>query len=349
MKSLWNKPRWLHESKYGRQLIFYNPSKPDKYHFRFYFLCCATSYACVRIRVHTSNACDLADGLKEDEEGIDVGDEDGPGDTKENNKIVSIVLDMCKSIFHSKRVVNMDNYYTSPDAARLLLKKGVYMRGTCRKNRRGFPQGVIYTKSEASKLRRGQNKMMVDCDQKLVVYGWVDGSPVQLLTTADGSVSSANVKRRVGNVETNVCAPLCLKRYNKMMQGVDRHDQLRAKFSLVGRHGFKKYYVKIILGLMDMAITNAYIHFKMANPEKCKHRKARNNFLNKLGDSFLKTNWDDFIASTDGRKADNVFQAVCMQNLLGETDQTIDLTAVEEDEDDQNDDYKGEKIVSAFR
>ena len=54
-------------SKYGRALIFYNPSKPTgKYHFRFYLCCCATSYAIIRLHVHTRNTCDLADGYNPD-------------------------------------------------------------------------------------------------------------------------------------------------------------------------------------------------------------------------------------------------------------------------------------------
>ena len=53
-------------SKYGRNLIFYNPSKPDKFHFRFYLLCCASSFACIRLRVHTNDRSDVADGFSGD-------------------------------------------------------------------------------------------------------------------------------------------------------------------------------------------------------------------------------------------------------------------------------------------
>ena len=41
-------------SKYGRQLIFYNNTKPSgKYHFRFYALCDSDTYNCLRIAIHT--------------------------------------------------------------------------------------------------------------------------------------------------------------------------------------------------------------------------------------------------------------------------------------------------------
>ena len=51
-------------SSYGRQLIFFNNTKPcGKYHFRFYFVCDSETYACLRMRVHTRNGSDFADGL----------------------------------------------------------------------------------------------------------------------------------------------------------------------------------------------------------------------------------------------------------------------------------------------
>jgi hypothetical protein len=73
------------------------------------------------------------------------------------------------------------------------------------------------------------------------------------------------------------------------MQAVDRHDQLRQTFSLSDRHGFKKYYIKIILGLMDMALVNAYIHYALVHPEECKKNTARYDFMDSLADDLLGT------------------------------------------------------------
>jgi hypothetical protein len=52
-------------SKFGDFSIFFNPTKPGgKFHFRFYLLCCASSFACVRLQMHTRYMCDAADGYK---------------------------------------------------------------------------------------------------------------------------------------------------------------------------------------------------------------------------------------------------------------------------------------------
>ena len=44
---------------------------------------------------------------------------------------------------------------------------------------------------------------------------------------------------------------------------MDRHDQYRSLRSLCSRHGFKKYPVKLMLALVDIAIINANLHFNL--------------------------------------------------------------------------------------
>jgi hypothetical protein len=206
-------------------------------------------------------------------------------------------------------VVNTDNYYTSPEVAVALSERNVYIRGTCRANRAGFPAAVKYGAAEASKVVRGTHKMVSDAKYGITCYGWIDGNPVTFLTSADGSVTN-EVTRRIGRIEKKVNAPLCIKRYNKGMQAVDRHDQLRQTFSLAGRHGFKKYYVKIVLGLIDMALVNAYIHYKLVHPEECKPDSARYDFMESLADDLLTMDWENFANSESGISNDSIFQAI---------------------------------------
>jgi hypothetical protein len=55
-----------------------------------------------------------------------------------------------------------------------------------------------------------------------------------------------------------VPAPEIVCNYNKYMGGLDRHDRLRSTFSLDKQHKFKKYYVKLMLFLVEIALTNAW-------------------------------------------------------------------------------------------
>ena len=65
----------------------------------------------------------------------------------------------------------------------------------------------------------------------ITAFGWVDGNPVHMLTTADGG-DMGSVTRSVGGGKISIAAPAAVAQYNKYMQGVDHNDQLCSKFSL---------------------------------------------------------------------------------------------------------------------
>jgi hypothetical protein len=88
-----------------------------------------------------------------------------------SGKLLAHIHDMCCPYYETGLVVNMDNYYTSPKAAHSLARNGLYMRGTCRTNRRGFPVGVIYKKGECSKLEWGSIKTMIEFDKGTTAFG----------------------------------------------------------------------------------------------------------------------------------------------------------------------------------
>ena len=104
---------------------------------------------------------------------------------------------MCKPLFGTGSVVNMDNYYTSPEVAVALRKKDVFIRGTCRTNRLGFPEAVKITNSEANNQSHGLFKKVIDTTNHIAAYGLIDGNPVHFMTTADGTTTT-EVKRRIG-------------------------------------------------------------------------------------------------------------------------------------------------------
>ena len=57
-------------SRYGGDVISYNPTKyGGKFNFRFNLIFCSTSYACVRIWMHTRNMSDVGDGYNSPEAG----------------------------------------------------------------------------------------------------------------------------------------------------------------------------------------------------------------------------------------------------------------------------------------
>lgn len=302
-------------TSYGRHLLVFNKDKPcGKYHFKFYVVCDADFYTCLRFRVHTKNDSDEGDGLPihsrevvadyvtDEEKDKNSEDEIGEGNEEEEDegfkgpqtgKLVRLVADMCKPWYNTGRVVNMDNYYTSPAAFIELRNNGLFARGTCRSDRRMFPKTVLFTKPEAKKVGRGGMKLATNTSNGLVAIGWVDGNPVHFLTSADGTKESS-VQRKVNNKSQTVKAPTAIMNYNHGMQAVDRFDQLMSLFSLAQRHAFKKYYNKLTMGLMDFALVNAEIHHYLVHPDKKKKRNHRYEFRCQLAQALFDTEWDTF-------------------------------------------------------
>ena len=144
---------------YGRNLIFYNNTKPSgKYHFRFYALCDSDSYSCLRIVIHTRNGSDRADGYAGGgNEAINEGDDDcgDEENIKELGKTTRLVLDIARPFYHSGRVLNRERYYSSHEVFLELRKQGLYARGTCMTTQRMFPKMVTFTEAEARKEKRG--------------------------------------------------------------------------------------------------------------------------------------------------------------------------------------------------
>lgn len=232
---------------------------------------------------------------------------------------------MCQAL-PKGTTINCDNWYTSVNAAiKLKQKYGVFIRGTLRSNRKFLPKYKLTLTNKEKKERglpRGFRKVAVNREHGIVAVSWLDKRPVLFLSTADGT-EECTVRRRQGSKKVIVPAPQCVLSYTEGMGGVDRHDQLRLKFSIHSRHHFKKYYIGLYLCLFDMALTNAYICYKMTNPEKCKTHESRASFLESIANEFLSndTKWMDNIMldplATDAPVRDNEDEVLYDLGVLG--------------------------------
>jgi hypothetical protein len=243
-------------SSYGQMVIFFNLMKNcGKFNFRFYLLYCATTSACVRMKVNTINNSDKPDADQS------VGT---LYNTTRMSKLDKLVMEMGKPLFGSRRTVTMDIFYTSPAVLILLVNQKVYARRTVRNNHRMVTQCIVWMKKEAEDAVRGYLRWAVNTLAGIFAFGWTDGCPVHMIYMVDGSHQRTNVPRQVDRDKNHAPAPNTVKAYNAYMQGVDRHVQLRALCSLTKRHGFNKWYVKMYLALINIALSNASICYLLA-------------------------------------------------------------------------------------
>jgi len=180
-----------------------------------------------------------------------------------------VVTDLVKDINGHNHIVNVDNYFTSPQLFEELLNNGTYARGTVRKNRKGFPQAQL--KPKDVKIQ-GDFKFAKKGD--LLACLWMDKKPIYTLSTAeDPAVIDSSVIRKCRNGDVKeVQAPSVIPAYNMNMNGVDHADQLRSAYSTFRTS--RRWWLYLFWFLWDTAVTNGFILMK----ESIHHqRQTKNN------------------------------------------------------------------------
>ncbi|GMF45559.1 unnamed protein product [Phytophthora fragariaefolia] len=281
-------------SRYARHIIVFNPQKPTgKYHFKLYVCCCSTSWYAVIFKLHCSSLLDdRMDGVVPQYEVLQLAKL-----TEKSSDVRSHVMEVTSSLNESSRIINTDNFYTSCLLLESLRSVGLYGRGTVRKSSKHFPHFTMIRKSDAKP--RGFIKQGVCLEKHIVAASWVDGSIVNVVSNADAS-SSSTVSRRLKEAHVTFTAPTCISEYNSAMQGVDRHDQLRGRFSLADGHSFQKWHKKLAMAIIDIARCNAYICDSIArdsyqgrssNQSESKARDRHRSFVISLVRELFNGDW----------------------------------------------------------
>jgi hypothetical protein len=107
------------------------------------------------------------------------------------------------------------------------------------------------------------------------------------------------VNRKQGPIVKKVPCPAFIDIYNKYMNGVDSHDQLRLqRYSVQRSIRMKKYYKSLFLGLLDMALVNSYILHRLYSKTVEEKPMTHAEFRILLQDQLLKLGPDDLAQRT---------------------------------------------------
>ena len=138
----------------------------------------------------------------------------------------TIVSTLMERYLHKGRCVYLDNYYTLPNLAKLLLENDTYMCGTVKPNTRQFPIGLANDAIEKNQ------SIFYKCDDEnllAVKYRAVKNKStnqpkiVHLLSTLHHATTGRTGRKdKYNNV---IMKPHCVIDYNHQMGGVDRMDQ----------------------------------------------------------------------------------------------------------------------------
>ncbi|XP_068122221.1 piggyBac transposable element-derived protein 4-like [Hyperolius riggenbachi] len=171
----------------------------------------------------------------------------------------SSVLSLAEPLLDKGYCVTTDNFYSSPELFKILIKRRTDAYGTVRPNRREMPTSFGKQKLKPGDIAAWQKG-------KMLALRWRDKKDVCLLSTVHDT-STVPTKTRAGK---EIQKPQVVVDYNLTMGGVDRADQAVTFYPAV-RKQQKKYYKKIFRHLLEQSLWNSYILYKQRSERPITH------------------------------------------------------------------------------
>jgi hypothetical protein len=243
-------------SRHSRAPIrIYNPSKPYKFGFELFSMCCATTYYCWDFIVY--------DKLPQ------------PGLHS------LVVMQLVRTLMFKGHVIFLDRGFTSPALVHWLKKEGHGASGTVVSNRKGFPKDLKLGKKEP----QGTMMAKVSITHEMLAVVWKDKKDVTFLTNCHQGLDG-ETERQVGSERLTVTCPEVAREYNKNKAGVDLFDKLCLSDNMSTEREIvsHKWWVRLFWGLSDAALANAYIIWKHYHLER---ECTRDEFMGLLHEGLL--------------------------------------------------------------
>lgn len=221
----------------------YIPNKPDKYGIKIVMLCDAKTF-------YMLNAIPYI-GKEERTSNLPIP--------------TQYVLKLTEPIQDTNRNVTMDNWFTSVPLAVELLKHGLTMVGTLRKNKPEIPPEFL----KKNKDNFPSTMFGFDNTKTIVSHFPKKNRIVLFLSTMHKDKA----------IEENSQKPEVNLLYNATKGGVDTFDQLCHSKSVAGKT--RRWPLRVVYGILDSVAINAFVIYKANN---CNNTEPRKKFLKDLGE-----------------------------------------------------------------
>ena len=155
----------------------------------------------------------------------------------------------------------MDNFFSGVQLFDDLRADNIGACGTVRANRKDLPSQMKTYKGKKGDVP----KMWLRTDNKLIACAWQDTGKVNMISSVGNSgITKVDVRSKSGIRQ--VLKPNIQVEYNKFMGGVDLFDQLCSTYPFKRKN--KKWHHVIWHFLVETALVNGYICYKIENPDK---------------------------------------------------------------------------------
>ena len=103
----------------------------------------------------------------------------------------------------------------------------IYVSGTVRFNKKGLPAEV----KKPPQMVQGEHLLFQEPNSNVVATVWHDHRPVRVLSTNSRPDITIPIERQCRNATIAADHPENVYMYNKYLNGVDKHNQHRMKYS----------------------------------------------------------------------------------------------------------------------
>lgn len=183
----------------------------------------------------------------------------------------AVVCTMLKDYLNQGRILYTNNWYTSPALCRHLDILNTGSCGTVRRNRQKLPR-LPSRRDQDSRIYKQANGV-------LLLFYWVDGKEVNILSTVHESVEEpARRPQRGTGLPVNKLQ--CINDYNINMRLVDK-DQVVASAECARKT--MRWYRKFFFHLLDLVLYDAHIIYK----ELTASRETREEFCVELAQELV--------------------------------------------------------------
>ena len=186
-----------------------------------------------------------------------------------------VVLHLLRDYLDKGHRIFTDRYYTSIPLAQALSHRSTGFTGTCMKNRVGLPDEI-----RAKSFRLRDDEVQAYRSDDMLVVGWRAAKkkkPVVMLSTECSAASIDVRSRATGNI---LSKPVVINEYNYSMNGVDKADQFTVYYSFIRRS--KKWWRKLFFWLVEVAIVNSYILYRLSTQSPLTHLQYRRRLVDAL-------------------------------------------------------------------
>ena len=151
----------------------------------------------------------------------------------------------------------MDRYYSGIDIYLGLYEKGIKATDTIMTNKTYLPKDKI----AEIKLKKHESKVF-NYDNKLRFLIWKDKKPIYILSNVHNGYIITKTTFDHSKKQLNLIKiPYMISEYNKYMGGIDRMDHYLSTY--ISIHRSKKWYQKIIVYMINVALNNANILYNL--------------------------------------------------------------------------------------